>query len=284
MQSRMKNLGAWLCGAAFVFALVVMQGDVRAQTSTQSETTRRQSRRVTNPVRGQRPPLPPEEDLRIVSTAEETQADETQTEDAAPPRNNRNRRAPSNNATSEQALRRTVEQLNQQVTRLSAELNDMRGQQRTLVTLERLSRAEQRVESYRAQLRDVVQREANLQARLDQIEIEILPENIEARAAGTGSLRAEQVREQMRRLLENERTRGQSQLNLLTQNRAQLEAAIARADVEVARLSESVNETPQTDVPPAPPATTDTTTTDTTQTDTDPVDTAPPPQSYSFPK
>jgi predicted RNase H-like nuclease (RuvC/YqgF family) len=192
-------------------------------------------------VRGQRQPPIETDDLRVISTVEdaETEAGETA------PRNSRSRAArpvaPANQ--DERSMRRTIEQLNGQITRLSAELSDMREQQKTLVNFERLSRAEQRAEAYRAQLRDVVQREATLQARLEQIEFDILPENIEQRAAGNGSLRSEQVREQMRRMLDSERTRSQSQLELLTQSRLRLEQAIITADAEVARISESVNDT-----------------------------------------
>jgi hypothetical protein len=224
------------------------------QTHAGAQQQPRPSRRTTNPVPGQRPPLPPADDIRIISTAEEGEAAERQAEEVARPARSRNTRvARSSASTDERTLRRTVEQLSQQVTKLSAELTDMREQQRTLVDLERLSRTEQRAENYRTQLRDVVQREAALQARLDQIEIEILPENIEVRAAGAGSLRAEQVRDQMRRLLENERTRTRSQLDLLMQNRTQLEQAIARTDAEVTRLSERLDDTARTTAPVAPP-------------------------------
>ena len=151
----------------------------------------------------------------------------------------------------------------------------MREQQKTLVNFERLSRAEQRAEGYRTQLRDVVQREATLQSRLEQIEFDILPENIEQRAAGNGSLRSEQVREQMRRLLDSERTRSQSQLDLLTQSRIRLEQAIITADAEVARISESVNDIPRTNATTNAPTTTTPTET-TTETPASP--TAAPPR------
>lgn len=253
MRSEQLNYRAAACGVivALTFACVIAASHVPAQTST-----RRPSRRSTNPARTQRQPPVETDDLRVISTVEDA---ETEAQETAPrSRNARTTRptAPAANQ-DERSMRRTIEQLNGQITRLSAELSDMREQQKTLVNFERLSRAEQRAEGYRAQLRDVVQREANLQSRLEQIEIDILPENIEQRAAVNGSLRSEQVREQMRRLLDSERTRTQSQLELLTQSRIRLEQAIGNADAEVARINESVNDTPRASPTPnaAPPTT-----------------------------
>ena len=246
MRRGLKDVRSCLwCGAcALIFGSLAV---VTSAAQTANTDQPRPSRRITNPVRGQRPPLPPDgDDLRIISTAEEEAADaeEGQSRQRATRRDGNTRSATRGETESE--LRRTVERLSRQVSRLSAELGDMREQQRSLVDLERLSRAEQRAENYRAQLRDVVAREATLQARLDQISIDILPQNIEARAAGAGSLRAEEVRDQMRRLLENERARVQTQLDLLAQSRVRLEQVILNTDTEVARLSARLDETAQT--------------------------------------
>lgn len=246
--------GLMVCGLVVGGAFVC---DVVAQDS---QPPRRPSRRITNPVRGQRPPLTEEDSgVRVISTAEDTptEAAPDETEQPRTPRRRRNTRDARVADAENPALRRTVEQLNGQVSQLTAQLAEMREQQRALVNFERLSRAEQRAENYRAQLRDVTQREANLQARLDQIEIDILPENIQMRAAGMGSLRADQVREQMQILLDKERTRTRTQLDLLAQSRTRLEAVIVSADAEVARLSETLNETTNTETattaPPAEP-------------------------------
>ena len=234
--------------------LIVCGAFVCSIVAQDSQPTRRPSRRITNPVRGQQPPLTEDSGVRIISTAEDTATEAAPSEVEQPrPSRRRNTSADAANANNS-TLRRTVEQLNGQVSQLTAQLAEMREQQRALVNFERLSRAEQRAENYRAQLRDVTQREAALQARLDQIEIDILPENIQMRAAGMGSLRADQVREQMQTLLDKERTRTRTQLDLLTQSRTRLEAVIVSADAEVARLSETLNETTTTETAAAPPA------------------------------
>jgi chromosome segregation ATPase len=133
-------------------------------------------------------------------------------------------------------MRRTVNRLSKQVDQLSTKLSQIEGQQRALVDLERLSRAEQRAEAFRAQLRDVYAKEAELQARLEQIEYDIKPESIERSTAFYGTTRPDEARETRRRQLESERTRLQSQLNLMTTSRTRLESAIALADTEVERL------------------------------------------------
>lgn len=249
MRSGKRSYDVWVSGVVMWLMLACV---ISAELTAAQTSTRRPSRRSTNPARTQRQPPTETDDLRVISTVEDAEAEAQETA----PRNPRARAARTARPTSpaanqdERTMRRTIEQLNNQITRLSAELSDMREQQRTLVNFERLSRAEQRAEGYRAQLRDVVQREANLQSRLEQIEIDILPENIEQRAAVNGSLRSEQVREQMRRLLDGERTRSQSQLELLSQSRIRLEQAIINADAEVARINESVNDAPRTNATP----------------------------------
>ena len=133
---------------------------------------------------------------------------------------------------------------------MSDKISTMEEQQRSLLEMERLSRAETRAENFRAQLRDVEAREADLQARAEQIEFDLRPENIERASQTFGSTRPEEVREARRRQLENERTRVQSQLQLLAQSRARLETAIASADAEadaIRRRMEENNTTPKTD-------------------------------------
>jgi chromosome segregation ATPase len=112
----------------------------------------------------------------------------------------------------------------------------MEQQQRTLVDLERLSRAEQRAENLRKQLLDVTTKQADLEARRDQIDSDLRPENIERSVATYGSTRPEDVRAERRRQLENERNRVQSQLDLMASSRARLEAGVAAADLEVDTL------------------------------------------------
>ena len=90
--------------------------------------------------------------------------------------------------------------------------------------------AAQRAAELRAQLADVEAREAELKLRLEQINEDSKPENIERSLAGYGSTRPEEVREQRRRQLEIEKNSVENQLNYLGQRRATLESSIATAD------------------------------------------------------
>jgi chromosome segregation ATPase len=130
-------------------------------------------------------------------------------------------------------LRRTINDLSGQVNKLSDKLSQMEEQQRSLVDIERLSRAEQRAEGFRTQLRDVQDKEADIQAQLDQIEYALAPENIERAVAMYGTTHPEQMREQRRKQLESQRAKLKAQYDQLEQSRVRLEAAIATADQEV---------------------------------------------------
>lgn len=99
------------------------------------------------------------------------------------------------------------------------------------------SSARERVADLRRQLSDVEARQAELQARLQQIEENLKPENIERGLAGVGSTRPEELREQRRRQLEIERTGVRSQLDLLATSRSRLETAVVQADGEAYRQS-----------------------------------------------
>jgi predicted nucleic acid-binding Zn-ribbon protein len=112
-------------------------------------------------------------------------------------------------------------------------LSQMQENDRAMIDLERLTRAEQRAESLRGQLLDNETKVADLQSRLDQIEFAIKPENIERSQATYGSTRPEEDRAARRRQLENERTRLQNQIRILETGKTRLELAISSADAEV---------------------------------------------------
>jgi outer membrane murein-binding lipoprotein Lpp len=95
--------------------------------------------------------------------------------------------------------------------------------------------AQERAANLRAQLSDVQARQSELQTRLQQLEYDLKPENIERSLAGIGSTHPEELREQRRRQLEGEKTRVQAQLDQLAASRTRLEAAIAQADAEAYR-------------------------------------------------
>ncbi len=221
--------------------------------AAQSQRRRLPSRRTTTPVRPAPVPVPtplpattqPSSDPTLVSSAEDNAAqDDAQRQTTRRTTTARTRRTPVAEAEPEQEqLRRTVNQLNEKVTKLSDDLTAIKGEQRTLVDLERLGRAEQRAEGLRAQLRDVTDKEFALKERAAQIEEEIAPDAIERRAALIGSLRPADVRDQIRRSLEREKTRVQTQLEMLSNSRARLESAIATADLEVEKIKQRIEAT-----------------------------------------
>jgi chromosome segregation ATPase len=104
------------------------------------------------------------------------------------------------------------------------------------------------VESLRTQLSDAQKKEEELQARIKQIEEDLKPENIEKVFALNGSTHPEELREQRRRQLENERTNVRAQLDQATQGRARLETSLATAEAaayrQSAQPSSSDNPTP----------------------------------------
>lgn len=241
------------------FAVLLVVGLCFDEANAQRRRTRR-SRRVTNPVvtRQVEPATIPSTqitDPQIISTADQQASEQNDAAEisgqvpASSRRGNRRRAAePEEDADS---MRRTVNELSTQVTKLSDKLSQMERQQRTLVDLERLSRAEQRAEGLRAQLRDVQEKEGTLQARMEEMEFNLRPDSIERAVSTYGSTRPEEAREARRRSLENEQARLRSQIDLFATSRQRLETAIVNADLEVERLRKRLEETegplPQTD-------------------------------------
>lgn len=136
----------------------------------------------------------------------------------------------------EDPQQKTIRDLSSQVNQLTDKINSMEQSQRTLVDLERLSRAEQRSADLWKQLREVETQQADLQARLEEVDYNLRPENIDRSVAGFGSMRPEELREQRRKSLENEKARVQKQLDQLAANHSRLETAIAGADADVERI------------------------------------------------
>ena len=90
--------------------------------------------------------------------------------------------------------------------------------------------AAETLEKLRAQLLEVQTKEDALQARLQQLDESIKPENIERSLAGIGSTKPEELREQRRRQLTIERDGVLAQLKTLETSKQRLEAAIANAE------------------------------------------------------
>lgn len=121
-----------------------------------------------------------------------------------------------------------------------------------------IAAVEQRVEALRQQLRDVADRQAQLQAREQELDESLRPENVEKSLSGIGTTDATALRERRREQLEREKAVVSEQLQSLDASRARLESAIASAEAEVVRLRASAlganNATPAENAAPAPAA------------------------------
>jgi peptidoglycan hydrolase CwlO-like protein len=104
------------------------------------------------------------------------------------------------------------------------------------------------VEQLRSQLSDIQTKETELQNRVKQLDEDMLPENIEKYFALNGSTHPEELREQRRRQLENQKASVQSQLDQLATSRARVEAAISTAEAAAYRQSALP---PASDQPPS---------------------------------
>lgn len=232
----MRSLSGFKSAAALVLLSVLAWGAFEAQ----SQQRRRPSRRATNPVRTTNAPAPeatPDYEPRVVSTAEE-QGQEGQTTN----RTRRNRPTPT--PTPDETLR-TMQTLLDEFGRLNKKVDDLEKERRTDLIQERLTRAEQRAEGLQTQLRDVLEKESNLQAQMDRVDEQSRPESIERQAALTGTFRPDELRDTIRRQLDAERRRLRAQLDVLQGSRTRLEAALNNADQLVQRLRTQLDDATQ---------------------------------------
>jgi septal ring factor EnvC (AmiA/AmiB activator) len=109
-------------------------------------------------------------------------------------------------------------------------------QKRLLLNLDILSRAEQRAESLRKQLFEIIEKESTVNSRLDQLKYDSRSENIERSAAFAGSLRPEELRDQRKKSLEAERKNLEALLAQIQNNRAVLQQSVDKADLLVEKV------------------------------------------------
>lgn len=99
-----------------------------------------------------------------------------------------------------------------------------------------VSAVELKIERLRAQLRDVVDREAQLQDRVARLDEDLRPESIERSVAAVGTTDAAALRAGRREQLEREKADVAAQLSAASAKRAGLEAEIASAEAEAVRV------------------------------------------------
>jgi len=185
-------------------------------------------------------------DVKIISTADSAQ-DPTSATDPK-------KAKPAASPEPEQ-MQQTITSLSNQVNKLNDRLQSMQEDDRYQLDMERLTRAEQRAEQLRSQLMDVQAKIADFEARLEQIDYALKPENIEASTAGIGTTRPEQVRDARKKQLEGEKSRVTAQLKLAENSKTRLEGSVANADSEVDQLRTKLQQRrEQMDAAPATPA------------------------------
>jgi len=91
--------------------------------------------------------------------------------------------------------------------------------------------AAESVEKLKMQLLEAQGKEEALQARVQQLDESLKPENIERSLAGIGSTRPEELRESRRRQLTIERDGVMAQLRTVETSRQRLETALANAEI-----------------------------------------------------
>ena len=99
-----------------------------------------------------------------------------------------------------------------------------------IVTAQERSSPHNTIANLKRQLMEIEWLETESRIRLEELDEQLKPENIERSLAGIGSTHPEELREHRRKLLTVERDGIQTQLDLLEENRARIEAAIAVAE------------------------------------------------------
>jgi chromosome segregation ATPase len=232
MQSRLIRQIAFFLAVVFVVGLFLV--DASAQSRR-----RRRTRRVKRPVITNPAIYEPATATRTTSDATATPEDKIiSTADENPAEADTAAQKVKTGAKpgSDEELQQTINKLANRVEVLTDQVNQKEQKDRDQVDTDRLTKAEQRAEALRAQLVDVESKLADLQARLDQVEYGLRPENIERATQGAGTVHPEDARDTRRRQLENERARTQAQIKILEGSRERLEPSIAFADSEVDSL------------------------------------------------
>ena len=97
--------------------------------------------------------------------------------------------------------------------------------------------AAQNLDRLRAQLSEVQDKEAELKHRVEQLDFDLKPENIERATSGYGSVHPEDLREQRRRQLQSEKDRVLAQLDQLASRRSRLETEVVNAQARAYQQS-----------------------------------------------
>jgi hypothetical protein len=222
LMRRISYLGALM----IVGAVLAM---VPETASAQTTTRRRASTPIPAPTA-----TPAGTDAMIISRADEFPDENSR---AIPPDPNEPRTTGVDSASL-----LTLEELGNRIKNLETVRADQKAvdpdqkQKRLLLNLDILTRAEQRSESLRKQVFEMLEKENVVKTKLDSLEYDLKPEVIERSTALIGSLRPEELRASRRKSLESERANLQVMLTEIQRNRASLEISLQRADMLVEKL------------------------------------------------
>ena len=208
-----------ISGAVFAIVLVVTASAADAQT------TRRRSPSIPIPA----PTATPSSDAAVVSRADDFLDDST----AVPI-------PPDPNAGADRANIQLLEELGRRIKNLEAarvEKSDPDAKpKRLLLNLDILTRAEQRSESLRRQIFELMEKETTYKTRIDSLDYDLRPEAIERHTAITGSLRPEELRSNRKKALESEKANLQILITEIQRTRSTLELNLQRSEALVERL------------------------------------------------
>ncbi len=209
--------------ALAAFGLLISFADLNAQTTRRKRTTL-PAPRVSS--------TPPTSEPLIISRAEDFPDSETMVVPA-----NRDEK-PATAVDSAERNIREMENLAGRIKNLEtgSKKDYDEKQKRLLLNLDILTRSEQRAETLRKQLFEMIEKESAIRTKLELIENDIRPETIERNVAFAGSLRPEELRNMRRKNLEIERTNLQSLLTEIQRTKANLDQNVQRADILVEKL------------------------------------------------
>lgn len=144
-------------------------------------------------------------------------------------------------------LRKSLQTLNKRLGEIGEKLfasapkeASVGNQNRILLNLDVLTRAEQRAEVLRRQLIELSEKETQMKTRGVLNEEDMRPESIDRTLTTAGSTRAPELRDARRRVLENERDGLRALLAQVQQSRSRLENDVREADALVTRLRQRI--------------------------------------------
>ena len=112
----------------------------------------------------------------------------------------------------------------------------------SLITVDWLARAEQRVEALRTRLLEIQMNELEVQGRIEELDYQLRPDRIQQALAFVGSPRPmDELRGELQKRLEYEKARVTRQLELLASNRERLESTIHTAERDIERVRQQLD-------------------------------------------